>query len=167
MSSEDGPAKKRQRHSGPIVVLTVGKNAQAFNVHSEYLRDHSPVFNNLLEHSWIKKVVHEIDLPDDCVDVVGTYVDWLYNRTLGFHLETSLTGTTSPDHNLFVALYCFGQRVQSDAFCDIILSYMLQYSQKYDLWPSPHVVKAAYAGTIAGRPLRDCLIEIYADKMTK
>ncbi|EME41218.1 hypothetical protein DOTSEDRAFT_55104 [Dothistroma septosporum NZE10] len=121
MSTKGGYANKKKRYTSNIITLKppIGKNS--IKTHEDLLRDHSPFFKTALDQEWKHGAKREIKLPDDSAKVVTTYVDWLYKE----QIYIDPVGDGQPDNVLYIRLYCFGEKIHLDEFCDATLTQML------------------------------------------
>lgn len=112
----------------------------------------------------------EISLPEDDADVVATYFDWLTTKDVPLFtkIEPSFVRPL-PHYALLSKLYTFGEKVQSDAFCDDVLSKICQGLEQVhhdngevSTFAFLDKIRFAYEGTPASSPLRRLLVEGFA-----
>ncbi|KAF2167900.1 hypothetical protein M409DRAFT_22047 [Zasmidium cellare ATCC 36951] len=110
----------------------------------------------------------EIELPTDHDDVVAAYIEYLYAKSLT--VDRTIEGRT--DFHLLARLYCFGEKVLDDAFCNAVMANMVAGMDSRDVmgefsYPTVEAIRIVYEGTPAGSPMRRFVIEMYAQRMSK
>ncbi|KAF7195446.1 hypothetical protein HII31_03338 [Pseudocercospora fuligena] len=159
MDIEDRAAS-RKRYTSSIITLIVGADKERVTIHEDQLRASSPFFQAALDKRWKEGAILEISMPEDSIDVVIAYINWLYKDKMP-HCE-------DPDQVLFAELYTFGERILDDAFCNTVLSEILFKMEKLDMGtrhiPGGPFIHKLYAGTTDESPARACFVDIYADR---
>jgi hypothetical protein len=138
-------------------------------VHESVLRGSSDFFRAALEKQWQEGRERKIHLPEDRLEVVEAYVEWLYSQKV-----TSMSGKATSDivenempmeHEHIARLYVFGEKVQDDDFCDAALAMFLALiGRNFDgdhYLPSSGAILIIYNGTSDGSPIRKLLVHIW------
>jgi hypothetical protein len=134
--------------------------------HEDVLRRNSPFFRAALDKKWQKDAGDILQFPEDQVDVIVAYVDWLYTAKIP---NTVRTGHVYADYVFLCNLYVFGEKIQDDLFCNAASSKLLLESDKPHnaagdrTIPGASSIRVAYNGTPAGSPLRKLLAAQWAE----
>ncbi|KAI5360922.1 putative SKP1/BTB/POZ domain superfamily protein [Septoria linicola] len=147
------PLAKRKRFASSIVTVKVGLLAEALTTHETLLKDHPPFFAAALDAKWKEGQTREIKLPEDDPDAVTVYWDEEDDK---------------PNFDLLVRVYVFGEKVQDERFCDVVMSALCQARDTPDQQgaryiPGTSVITDLYDGSPAGSPARRWVVDQYRD----
>lgn len=124
------------------------------------MRQSSPFFRAALDKKWQEGVQGLIKLPDDSVEVVTAYLDWLYTKKLEFSQEGTAQGAFW-EH--LARLYVFGEKIQDDAFCDQVLqAIVLRADGDDNSTPTYAAIGIFYGSTTENAPIRQFIVEYFA-----
>lgn len=123
------------------------------------MQDNSPFFKAALSKKWNEGTERPctIELPKDQVDIVAAYVDYLYVDDI--KAEKTI-------FSWLAHLYCFGEKIQDDGFCDALLLAIRSGAGPGRFSPGIDTVNIIYAGTPKNAPMRRFLVELYAQRAT-
>ncbi|SMQ49011.1 unnamed protein product [Zymoseptoria tritici ST99CH_3D7] len=168
----EAPTVTGSRFSGPLVTFKVGAQSDAiatFTVHENLIRDGHDFFHAAMDKRWKEGQRHEIELPDDQPEVIGSFIEWLYTEKIAVTSTHLLQNEDSDKQYIRLAhLYVFGEKVQSVAFRNAVLSAILMardgagtITSTYS--PIREAVRVIYSGTVAGSPARKLMVHIHVE----
>lgn len=152
-----------------IVTLKVGSApTKDFSVHEAMLREHSKFFRSALDNDrWREGRSRIVELPEDTAEVVTAYVDWLYFRRIA-SIPVSPPDLPMDDgeYQLLARMYAFGEKVQSDFFCDDCLTAMVLKTDEVAedgtrTFPSHSAIMILYNNTPPDCPARKFVVDMY------
>lgn len=154
-----------------IVVIRAGTghSVQEFAVHEAILRAHSPFFRTALDKKWREGKQRHIDLPQDDVEVVAAYVNWLYFKKVASKpLAPPELPVDDGEYQYLARMYSFGDKVQADAFCDAVMDAMVAKTDDVArdgtrTFPSHSAIMTLYTGTPAESPARQFVVDMYLE----
>ncbi|USW55516.1 Putative BTB/POZ domain-containing protein [Septoria linicola] len=159
------PLAKRKRFASSFVTAKVGLLAEALTTHETLLKDHTSFFAAALDAKWKEGQTREIKLPEDDPDAVATYFDFLHTKQGTVYWDEE---DDKPNFDLLVRVYVFGEKVQDERFCDVVMSALCQARDTPDQQgaryiPGTSVITDLYDGTPAGSPARRWVVDQYRD----
>lgn len=149
--------------------MLIDQTTQDFSVHEAILREHSPFFRSALDTKWREGRSRIIEMPQDEVDVVRAFVEWLYFQQIASKpLLPPALPIDDGEYNFLARMYGFGEKVQADDFCDDVLTAMTLKSDDVAedgtrTFPSHSAVMTLYNGTSVASPARQFAVDMYVD----
>ncbi|KAF7187847.1 hypothetical protein HII31_10747 [Pseudocercospora fuligena] len=155
-----------------IVTIRVANNSNCssrdFSIHEAILSEHSPYFRAALDDKW-RESSRIMELPFDEVDVVAAYIHWLYfKRVASKPISPPELPMDDGEYLTLARLYCFGEKVQDDAFCDDVMTAMTLKTDDIAedgtrTFPSHSAVMALYNGTTNHSVARQFMVDMYCE----
>ncbi|EME77419.1 uncharacterized protein MYCFIDRAFT_146637 [Pseudocercospora fijiensis CIRAD86] len=155
-----------------IVTLRVGDTSNGstrdFSIHEAILAEYSPYFRAALDEKW-RECSRVMELPFDDIDIVAAYAHWLYFKRVASKLISPPKLSMDDGEFLMLArLYCFGEKVQDEAFCDGVITAMTlkTYDVAEDgtrIFPGHCAVMALYNGTTKNSISRKFMVDMYCE----
>lgn len=165
------------RFNSGIATIEVGagNDQKTLSIHEDIIKETSPFFRAALDKKWDTGQTRAIELRDDTSEVVSCYVDWCYSKHIHSSKPVPPTGLKRTDiqaETIFLAkVYVFGEKIQDDAFCDVVITAMAEMAdQKFyresnpNPWfhyADPVTISIIYNGTTADSPARRFLVDVY------
>ena len=142
---------------------------QKLAVHEELLRTTSPFFVASLKKEWIEGKERIIPLPDDEMDIVELYVQWLYRNKIYTRKPKEHLAKESDEYDTLIEAFIFGEKMEDDCFKDTIIDAIIACSVTEDVTgkcrnPIGPRVDRAYDGTPPGSSLRRLLLDIHLQR---
>lgn len=110
-----------------IITLRVGNVPTLFHVHKSLLIHNSPFFKNALTHDWKEAKGGVVDLPEDSIEVMQSWVLWLYQKHLFTPAPSDNNKNDSVLQPFLCQCYAFGDKIQDKDFKDTIIdAYILR-----------------------------------------
>ncbi|PPJ58588.1 hypothetical protein CBER1_06682 [Cercospora berteroae] len=164
MTETDERAPKRKRYNSRIITLQVGKEPETITIHEDNLRQSSQFFRAALDRHWREGTSGEIRLPEDHVEIVSAYVDWLYRGTCMEDCLNEDGDYVCEMWQTLAKMYVFGEKIQDARFSNVVLARMLDYIDKSGSSPGELAIRTVYEGTTVHSPVRQLLVAIWAAK---
>lgn len=163
------PSSKYTR--GDQVTLVIGPDEQELVVCQHFLVKTSKFFEVALKKQWEEGQTRIIKLPEDDVEIVTLYLDFMHGEGLPSQsikrAEDIPYGSSDMHPNrLLVGLYSFSERVLSTTIQNAIIKEFLRfvtltlYERKRNV-PSLHAISEIYKGTTDGSPARRLMVDLY------
>jgi hypothetical protein len=144
-----------------IVSLAVGATPDIVRVHEGVLCKSSSYFQRAMKPEWaeLREDPHTIVLPDESLDIVKLYVQWLYSGSLGIPVAPTEKRPTYSEvaEAILIVLaeaYVFGEKRLDVSFKNAVLEIFAQVSTNYHWIPGPEALAVIIAGTCPSSPLR-------------
>ncbi|CAK1359865.1 uncharacterized protein RHO25_003217 [Cercospora beticola] len=109
MADADGPAVKHE--SSRIINLNVGKSPKAITVREDKLRQTSNFFRAVLDKHWKEGATGEVALPEDRLEIVMAYVEWLHRSTLMEQSADEGRKYSDATWLKLIRMYIFGDKI--------------------------------------------------------
>lgn len=129
-------------------------------MHKNLICEASPFFQNALaRHNWKETKEGCVSLPDDSVDVVHSYVRWIYLQKVIIPSPQWDEKGDDPVQDFLAACYAFGDKVQDIGFKDAVIDASLQRTRNMRKL-SGSMIKTIYAHTQEDSPARKLYVDI-------
>ncbi|GIZ37823.1 hypothetical protein CKM354_000125600 [Cercospora kikuchii] len=165
-------AKRQRRTRFTEEIIVLHSENDEFKVHLHFLTARSAFFRGQAEIARR----NGIGFTDED-DVVAAYVHFVYHGEILTELSEAVLAATEEadgstivkaEHDFLAKLYIFGEKVKDDAFCDQVITTLAASIDRRDAkggrtFPNCRVVKAIYEGTTPGSPIRQMMVDIYAE----
>lgn len=109
-----------RRYTSNIITLKSGDGSESITIHGDLLRENSPFLKAALDKQYAEDAARDITIPEESMEVVTSYVGWLYIKELSDLLVTP-DDKKYPHHVHLIRLYNFAEKIQNDVFCDEVL----------------------------------------------
>ena len=165
------------RFDGPMITPLFESSEQRLMAHLSHLKRASPFFQAVFKKEWKEGQEALVTLPDDDMDIVNTYLHFIYTGKIACRSPESDIACPADDtakqlapiitgYYLLAKLYCFGEKYQNvrlkNATIDAIIAKSQTKNPKstryYPVGPSVDLI---YRGTCAGSPARKLMVHIY------
>lgn len=143
--------------SSRVITLKVGVNEEELTVHEDRLRQSSPFFNAVLDKKWNGGRLGAIGLPEDRVDVVADYLDWLYSKKP----IRSRDSEGYAEFEVYAAMYVFAERIQDNSFIYDITKALLRDLGDDTFLPGEEAINTFYQGTTDRSSIRRLLADAF------
>ncbi|GIZ37638.1 hypothetical protein CKM354_000108000 [Cercospora kikuchii] len=153
--------------------MWIGKPLEAIRVHKSCLEDRGGFFTPALRAAWKEGQENKTPLPQGEIDIVATYVEWLYSgKIFTVHSDPShksVEYATQEEYWFIASLYLFAEKYLDDGFANAVID---TFAEALDLpnpddgfyyAPSGLVIAAVYDRTMPGSPLRRLMAKTYFD----
>ena len=158
--------------TGKTAEVLVGQDRTSFNIHEQLLRSRSSFFSAALNKCWREGRESRIELPEDSVDVVQRYFQFLYSGKVfvEWTLDSSKLQLNDnlPEFWSLAHLYVFGEKVQDamfkNAVSDMFVKRIITPVGKGGWSPIAGVVDVIYKGTMPGSPARQLMVDCHYSK---
>lgn len=150
------------RSSSRIISLNVGKSPKAITVQEDKLRQTSSFFRAALDKHWKEGATGEVALPEDRLEIVMAYVEWLHRSTL---VERSVDEGGEYSDAMWLKLirmYGFGDKIQDTKFMNEVLMRVLENLDESNTCPHEVDIRLAYKSTRPGSSLRRLFVAAWA-----
>ena len=145
---------------GDPVVLEVGEDkSKHITVHKNLICEASPFFQNALANDWKEANEGIVSLPHDRVDVVHSYVRWIYYQKVITPSPQWDKKDDDPVQDFLAACYAFGDKVQDLDFKDAVIDASLQRTRNMKKL-SGLMIKTIYEHTQEDSPARKLYVDI-------
>ena len=129
-------------------------------MHKNLICEASPFFQNAFaRHNWKETQEGFVSLPDDSVDVVHSYVRWIYLQKVITPSPQWDKKRDDPVQDFLAACYAFGDKVQDIDFKDAVIDASLQRTRNMKNL-SGSMIKTIYAHTHENSPARKLYVDI-------
>lgn len=144
-----------------MVSLIVGESKNVIQVHEGFLLESSPVFKAAFKHNFKESSERAIKLPNDDVESVEQFVQYLYSGRLVFPKFEPETGGGLVQG---VRLFRFSDKYQMVKLKNLICQTLSSIPRSSGLGhvPPSDVIQLAYANTALQSTLRKLLADWYA-----
>ena len=148
----------------------MGEEQITYHVHEKLLRSTSPFFDAALSKSWQEGNQGRVRLPDDAVEVVNGYSQWLYSRKIDYQHTTDPSSIKDHDDDLpeyftFAQLYIFGDKIGNIEFKNAVMDEWVNrvYEGIGDTawYHSEMIINIVYKATTPGSPARKFMVDCY------
>ncbi|KAF2252550.1 hypothetical protein BU26DRAFT_480267 [Trematosphaeria pertusa] len=144
--------------------LAVGTDKTILNVHQKILCTSSKFFQNASKPEWAssRSAPDTIDLTDESLGIVKSYVRWLYLGVL-----PKPGGSLDLDFNNLTNAYLFGERMMDIKYKNAVLDQLIAVAfilatPKYQCYPPAEALRVVYKGTSPGSGARRLLADFIA-----
>ncbi|CZT16286.1 uncharacterized protein RCC_02128 [Ramularia collo-cygni] len=141
---------ERLKFTGKMVTVQVGMDGELpFLVHEPIIKPDSDFFRLVLDTKWREGQELLVKLPEDCVHIFATYVEWLYNKEV-----------TAAHYHMLARMYVLGEKIQSSGFCNAVMENMIKRSRAR--CPVPiDMIRVIYDGTMTAAPVRTFVVDTW------
>ncbi|KAL4870101.1 hypothetical protein BDV12DRAFT_184709 [Aspergillus spectabilis] len=158
----------KARFQGKTIEIVVGDEQKIFSVHEGLSRASSLFLDKAMAGDWKESEQRTIYLPDDDPKVLALYIHWLYYGTLAVLCdEPGLPGNS--EYLDLVKAYVLGDKLLDFAFQDAAVDAIIEKSRSVaqdgaKWYPVGEVIEYAYNNTIDSAPIRELLVDMYANR---
>lgn len=116
----------------------------------------------MLDKHWKEGATGEVALPEDRLEIVMAYVEWLHRSTL--MEESADEGRKYSDATWLklIRMYVFGDKIQDTKFLNAVLMCVLEDLDKSNTCPHEVDIRLAYKSTRPGSSLRRLFVAAWA-----
>jgi hypothetical protein len=173
MESDDSPSPPpfSKYTRSEQVTLVIGPDEQELTVCGHLLAKTSEFFETALKKEWKEGQTRIIKLPEDNVESVTHYLDFVHGEGLPSesikHAEDVPDGSSDTHPNrLLIGLYILSERVlnttlQNAVIKEILRLVSLTHTKSRRNVPSLHAISEIYKGTTDGSPVRRLMVDLY------
>lgn len=155
-----------------MIKLSIGDDAVTLQVPQSILCKTSKFFKNAMKREWAEQRTdpHTIDLPDDCIENVTSYILWLESHEIC--AKKAIGGSfdpTDPDDQqelgkVLIKAYIYNLKVIDDIYRKTIIRHLFRLHDTYDWIPRPDALEMLYEATSIGDSGRRLMQNIMAHK---
>lgn len=141
--------------------LAVGTDKTILNVHQKILCTSSKFFQNASKPEWAssRSAPDTIDLTDESLGIVKSYVRWLYLGVL-----PKPGGSLDLDFNNLTNAYLFGERMMDIKYKNAVLDQLIAVVEDTGKFLDAEGMNKFYEGTLPGSPARRLIVDFCADQ---
>lgn len=147
-----------------MFTLLVGEKEQELLAHESYLSLHSEFFKAALKKEWIEGQTRTVKLPEEKLETMTFYLDFLYGKGLPTDFTKEDTREAKV-YELLTELFALGERLLDSVIRNATVKEIIRFAtipSKATRWfPNQTAISNIYNSTTATSPARRLLVALY------
>lgn len=156
-----------------VINVKVGNDpSETFTVHSSVIFKSSPFIKTAPKPEWSASSSSPgtVDLSDECPEIFGIYLNWLYFETLPTVVNQDRKDAPA-EYETLSKCYVMGEKLMDIGFKNAVIDALFEARTIQPFQnpcnPGPDPIKLIYEGTPEGSPARRYFVDVWAMNATE